>query len=274
VPGPDAGADPKDKIEEFRIANNLIREGLIRLQEKDAAGSVERFQELLRREVRSFEVHYYLAEALFQLKRFEEAAGHFEKAIDFLPSYAPGYDSLAECWVAEGRPQKALEVLARGQRAVPEDPSLHEREGQLRHQLGDRRQAVRAYEKARELAPEAALLRVRLGELYRDEGQLEEAIAVMREALDLDPTVASYWNALGMVLGGAGRMKEAEHSFREALAREPDEAQYVYNLGLALLRQGMNREAESEFRRVLDLEPRFGPARERLAEIAAGRPPS
>jgi arylsulfatase A-like enzyme len=53
----DPGADPKDKIEEFRIANGLIREGIVRLQEKDPRGSAERFQELLRRGIESFEVH-------------------------------------------------------------------------------------------------------------------------------------------------------------------------------------------------------------------------
>jgi arylsulfatase A-like enzyme/Flp pilus assembly protein TadD len=270
----DAGADPKDKIEEFRIANNLIREGLVRLQEKDAAGSAERFQELLRRGISSFEIHYYLGRALLMLQRSDEAADHLEKAIDFLPGYAATYDALAECHVAQGQPREALKVLDRGQSAVPDDAALHEREGQLWGQLGDPGQAIRAYERARVLAPQAALLRIRLGELYRDARQLDEAIAVMREALALDPAPASYWNSLGMVLGGAERLAEAENAFREALTREPGNPQYVYNLGLALLRQGLAREAESEFRRVLELDPRFGAARERLAEITSALTPS
>jgi hypothetical protein len=46
----------------------------------------------------------------------------------------------------------------------------------------------------------------------------------------------------------------------------------VYNLGLALLRLGRPAEARPFFEKTLALEPGFAPARERLGEIAAGRP--
>ena len=43
------GADPKDKIGKFRIANDLMRQALTRLHEADYQGSVARFEELLER---------------------------------------------------------------------------------------------------------------------------------------------------------------------------------------------------------------------------------
>src|SRR5262249_50083437 len=42
------GADPKDKIEDFRIANDLIREGLLHYHDRDYRGSVARFQTVLK----------------------------------------------------------------------------------------------------------------------------------------------------------------------------------------------------------------------------------
>jgi arylsulfatase A-like enzyme/Flp pilus assembly protein TadD len=263
----DPGADPKDKIEEFRIANGLIRDGIVRLEEKDPSGSAERFQELLRRGIESFEVHYYLGRALLQLNRLEESAPHLEKAIELLPGHPAAYDALAECLTAQGKLREALAVLDRGQLAVPEDAALHEREGQLWRQAKEPSRAIPAFEKAAELAPKAALVRIRLGELYRDEGRLHDAIAEMREAVAIDPMPASYWNSLGMVLGGAERLEEAETAFREAISREPENSLYVYNLGLALSRQGRSREAESRFRRALELDPGFEAARARLSEI-------
>ncbi len=227
------GADPKDKIEEFKVANETIRDGLIRLREKDLEGSARRFQELLGKGIESFEVHYYLGRALVGMKRFREAAGHFESALRYQPAYAAAYRALAECEVA----------------------------------TGDRRRAIQALRRGRDAAPRDALLRIRLGELLRDQGDLAGAAAVMREALALDAGPASYWNALGMVLGAAGRLGEAEAAFREALAREADDAEYAYNLGLALARQGKTAEARPEFERALALQPGFTAAADRLREL-------
>jgi Tfp pilus assembly protein PilF len=62
-------------------------------------------------------------------------------------------------------------------------------------------------------------------------------------------------------------MPAAEQAFREATTREPVNAQYLYNLGLAMARQNHRTEASAAFRRVLELDPRFGAARQRLAEL-------
>ena len=70
-----------------------------------------------------------------------------------------------------------------------------------------------------------------------------------------------------MVLGGSGDMAAAEQAFREATTRDADNAQYAYNLGLALAKQNKRNEAAVAFRRALELDPRFGAARQRLAEL-------
>ncbi len=264
--GSSPGADPKDMIEDFKAANRLIREGLIKLREKDFAGSARNFRELLKRRIESFEVHYYLGRALLGLKRHAEAAPHFEGAIRYQPAYAMAYEALAECHAVRGDLKAALRAIERGRTAVPKDPALPQREAQLRVQLGDRPGALRAYDAALLLDKKGALLRMRAGELQRDAGDLARAITLMREAVALEPTSASYWNSLGMVLGAKGDMTEAEKAFREATAREATNARYVYNLGLAVHRQGRREEARPFFRKSLELDPRFAPAREQLSE--------
>ncbi len=266
-PGAGTGADPKDKIEEFKILNRLVREGLLRLRAKDYAASAERFQQLLRRGVASFEVHYYLARALVGLGRHREAAKHFEAALERLPGFAAAYLALAECRLALGDPARAIEALRRGEAAAPKDPRLHEREAQIWRKLDKPGEAIQAYQAAIALAPEDALLRVQLGESQRDGGDLVTAARTLREALALDPEPASFWNSLGMILGAGRRMDEAETAFREAVRRDEANAEYAYNLGLTLLRQGKNDEAAGLFRKTLQLDARFAPARARLAEI-------
>ncbi len=268
APGSSAGADPKDKIEEFKVVNRLVREGLIRLRKKDYAGSVSRFEQLRKRGIESFEVHYYLARALVGLGRCREAVPEFEASLTRLPGFSAAYLAMADCRATLGNPQGAITSLREGEEAAPKDPRLFDAEALVWKRLGKNREAIRAWESVRRMAPKDALVRVQLGEAYRDEGDLGNAVALMREAVNLDPQPASYWNSLGMALGAKGDLGEAEKAFGEALQRGgPDAQQYAYNLGLAILRQGRRVEAAGYFRRSLELDPRFAPARSRLAEL-------
>jgi arylsulfatase A-like enzyme/Flp pilus assembly protein TadD len=256
-----AAADPKDKIDEYKVLNRLVREGLVALRKKDYTASIQRFRALLARGVESFEVHYYLGRALSASGKPREAIPHFEAALVRLPGFSAAYLELAQCRIALGDAPGAIEVLRRGQAAAPRDPRLHEREAQVWKRGQRQAEAIAAYRAAIALAPKDALLRVQLGEALRDAGALDDAARVLREAVDLDPAPASYWNALGMVLGAAGRLAEAEGAFREALSRDAANAQYAYNAGLAAERQGRAAEARSLYDEALRRDPSFAPAR-------------
>jgi len=230
---PTPGADPKDRIEDFRIANDLIRDGLTLLHDRDYAQSAARFRAVLARKISSFEVHFYLARALSGLGRHAEAARHYEEATRASPSHAPAWLGLARSLLASGR-----KVDAR-----------------------------RALETALPLAPTNGPLRAELGDLLRDQGAAADAIRLQTEATKLSPDVAAYWNSLGMTLGGNGRPAEAERAFREATRLDAKNHRYAYNLGLVLKDQGRTAEARPWFEKALSLEPRFAPARDRLREI-------
>jgi arylsulfatase A-like enzyme/Tfp pilus assembly protein PilF len=227
------GADPKDRIADFRLANALMREGLVALNEKDFARSAAQFSQLLRRGIVSFEAHLYLGRALLGLGRPGEAARHFEEAVRRAPALADGWRSLASARLA----------------------------------LGRRTEAREAYERALPLAPKDARLRVQLGELLRDLGRPAEATTRLKEAVALDPADASAWNSLGMTLGGSGHLPEAEAAFREAVERNPRNHRYAFNLGLILLRQDRRADARPYFEQALKLEPGFKPARDELATL-------
>jgi choline-sulfatase len=227
--GKASGADPKDKLEEYKALNTLMRQGMLALRAAQPAESAEHFQGLVARGVDSFEVHYYLGRAYSAMRRWREAAHEYERAAEKLPAYAAAWQGLGESRVA----------------------------------LKDRRGAAAAFEKLIALSPRDALARVQLGEAYRDLGRGEDAARAMREAVKLDPAPASYWNSLGMVLGGNGSMAEAEQAFMEASKRDADNPQYIYNRGLALERMGRTHEAEAQFRHAAELD--FPPARARLA---------
>lgn len=227
------GADPKDKIEDYKALNALLHEGLLSLRDRQYGQSAAHFRDLEARGIDSFESHYYYGEALVGLGRWREAAAQFERAIPRLPGFAASYLTLAECRVATHDQSRAIAALQRGVRAVPTDPRLYRR----------------------------------LGELYRDSGNLQQALSAFREAIARDATEASQWNSMGMILGANGALGEAEHAFREAIQRDAREARYTYNLGLTLQREHRADEAVRYFQKTLELNPRFISAKERLAEI-------
>jgi arylsulfatase A-like enzyme/Flp pilus assembly protein TadD len=265
--GPGTGADPKDKLEDYKAVNRLMREGLRALRARDYAGSAQRLQAVLDRGISSFEAHYYLGRARAGAGRHREAARHFEAALRHLPGYAAAYVELAESRAALGDEKGALDALRAGQAASPKDARLWAAEAKLWRGRRRPADALRALEAALPLAPADALLRVQAGELARDLGQADRAVALLREAVRLRPEVASYWNSLGMVLGGQGSLAEAEAAFREARSRDAANAEYAYNLGLVLQRQGRREEAAAVFHEVLRLQPGFRAARARLAEL-------
>ena len=261
------GADPKDKIAEFQTLNGLMRDGLAALEAKRFAESAATFARLRKAGADSFQVHFYEGRALAGLGRARDAEARFARTLELMPTYGEAYLELANTWVARKDLAQALAVLTRGQAAVPKEPSLVEREGQILQARGDLPGALAAYARAATLAPTDALLRWRQGEVLLAMRRPAEALTQYREATTLDPSVADFWNTLGMVEGGAGRHDQAAEAFRQAATREPRNAQYAYNLGLVLMRAG-RAEARQWFEQALVRDPAFRPARERLAELS------
>lgn len=262
------GADPKDRIQEFRIVNSLIREALLAFHAGDHEQSARKLQTVLARGVESFEVHYYLARALLAAGRPAEAVPHFRAAVERQPSHAAAWEGLADCRARLRDLKGAVAALHEGQQALPGDAGLRYREARTLKGMGELRAARNAYESALALAPKDARIHVELGELLRDLGEPDEAIKRLQAGVDLAPSVASYWNSLGMVLGANSRQAEAEKAFREAVRLDATNHRYAYNLGLILQRQGRGAEARPYFEQALRLDPAFAPARERLAEVS------
>src|SRR5262249_9040647 len=62
--GSTSGADPKDKIDDYKVLNALLHEGLTELRDRDFEGAAARFRTLASRGIDSFESHYYYGQAL------------------------------------------------------------------------------------------------------------------------------------------------------------------------------------------------------------------
>jgi arylsulfatase A-like enzyme/Tfp pilus assembly protein PilF len=265
------GADPKDKIKEFRHANEVMRNGIVALNRREYAAAARGFEELIAGGIESFEAHLYLARALAGLNHPGRAAPHFEQAARRAPLLEEAWIGWAEARRTLDGPEPALAIVRDARSHNPRSGRLAVLDADLCLQLHRPEAAIASLKTALPLMPADAAIRERLGTLQRDLGQVDAALASFRDAVAVDSKSASAWNALGMTLGGSGRLDEAEQAFREAIARDGTDHRYFFNLGLALTRQGRGREARPYFEKTLRLAPGFDAARDELRKLAADR---
>src|SRR5262249_37798190 len=105
------GADPKDKILEFRRANDSMRRGLLALNRRDYSSAAQIFEELIGSGIESFEAHLYLARALSGLQQPDRAAAHFEQAAQRAPLLEDAWTGLADARLATRGPDAALATV-------------------------------------------------------------------------------------------------------------------------------------------------------------------
>src|SRR5262245_61302792 len=162
--------------------------------------------------------------------RYDEAAAHFEKALQIDPKF---YESLVGMGVTrdfQGRLPEAIDYFQAAIRSQPDVPTAH----------------------------------VYLGRVLWKQNNDQTALEEIRRASQLAPDDANIRADFGLALQLVGRIPEAIEQFREALRMNPNNAEVHANLGLALLASGKPRESIPEFEIALRLNPELKGAADNL----------
>src|SRR6266403_3084919 len=166
-------------------------------------------------------IEHNLGVALGARNRFDEAAAHFEKALQIDPNFYDGLLAMSVTRSHQGRMPEAIQYFQAAIRLQPDTPKAHV---QLAHALWEQN---------------------------RDQEALEE----MRRALQSAPRDADIRGDFGLALAMVGRLPEAIEQLHEALRLNPNSAENHNNLGLTLLASGKARESIPEFEAALRLKP-------------------
>jgi choline-sulfatase len=238
VPATPAGklADPKDKLADFKLFNQLIREGIEDFQTEKYAQAAAKFQQLRDKKVPSFEVYYYLGRSQLRLKSYDRARTELKLAIQKLPFFLPAYNDLAEAFEATGDLKKAEEALLAGLTIVPNSPILVQ-------PLAWFYQKQKNYGAAEKLLiaelkdhPDDLESRFRLSAIYRDTNRSDLALAQLKEIVSRKPDQPEAYNQMGMLYGGKNQLKDALQQFQKAAALNPGNELYQRNVDLATSR--------------------------------------
>ena len=116
-----AGADPKDKLEEYKAITASMQEGLVALRQGRPAEAVDHLQQVVKRGFDSYELHYYLGRSFDALKRPRDAASSYERAVALLPGDPTAWRNLGETRVALRDWPRAAQAFEKLVEIVPDD---------------------------------------------------------------------------------------------------------------------------------------------------------
>jgi spermidine synthase len=226
-----------------------------------------------------------------------------EHSIHRLPNPGASLAYLANLYIVQGQPAKAIARYQEALRADPLSPGTHTqlgfalaKQGLLEEaaahfteafhldpadpracfylgyalgRLGRPEEALRYLRDAVALKPDYAEALHELGLALAKKGQMSEAIRHLAEASRLKPNFLKAHNDLGVAFAMQGRFEDAIHSFSAALRIQYQDAEVHTNLGMALVRRGRIDEGVAHFKTALEIDPGYAPARDNLQRALA-----
>ncbi|MCI0412002.1 tetratricopeptide repeat protein [bacterium] len=225
--------DPKEKIADFRLFNQLIREGIEAFQAERYSIAAEKFETLRKRNIPSFEVHYYLGRSYLRLKSYDKARTELELALRKLPHFLTAYKDLSEAWEAQGKVQEAEKALLAGLTVSPNSPLLVQPLAWFYQKQKNYPAAEKILLQELKEHPDDLESRFRLGAIYRNTGRTDAAMQQFLEIVARDPQDSEAHNQLGMLYGATNRLNDSIKEFQKAAGLAPGNEAYLRNLELA-----------------------------------------
>jgi tetratricopeptide (TPR) repeat protein len=188
--------------------------------------------------------HSYMAEALVDLDRWDQAQTTIQHALSLDPNnvdirrdYAYVLESLGDYASAATQYEAALQIQ-------PNLPYLGVSLGRAYRVLGRYNEALDRFFEAQTLLPGNALIPYEIGRTYETYiGDPNAAMENYQSAVDLDADFPSPWVRIGTLQYVQGFYSEATVSFERALALGVDNVDVRYQLGLAYANEGQCGEA-------------------------------
>ena len=167
-------------------------------------------------------IEHNLGLAMGDSGRYNEAAVHFERALQMDPTFYDALVALGATREFQGRLPEAIQYFQAAIHSQPDTPKAHV---QLAHALwkqNDHQAALEEMRRASQLAPEDEDIRADFGIALELVDRLPEAIEQFREALRMNPSDAETRNNLGLALLASGKARESIPEFETALRLEPE----------------------------------------------------
>ena len=213
--------------------------------------------------------HFARGEALFNIKRYDQAVSAFHSALADDPNDAITHAMLGAALVNRQQTDAAHDAVRRALQIDPQSAYAHYVLSVVELQRLQFDLAEKAVAESLRLDQSADVL-LQAATLAQINGRIEDALAFTDEALRLDPQHSQSILFRGKLLAGESRFDEAHALYASALANNPENAAAHHALGTLRLRSGDAPEALGMFREARRLDP-VGTNDAFLISLAYGR---
>ncbi len=214
--------------------------------------AVPLYQKILNREPGNMDVLRSIGNIYIKSGETDKAAKILEKLHALLPENTNILKILAEIYVKQDAWQKAIEAYIKLSEMQPGKPDIHEALGRIYEQNRYFEEAIAQYEKVIELDPSRTDLHQNIGNLYLRDAKTDKALDRLRKAASGDPENTSLKKQLADLYLKEGNFEEAAEFFKEILKLRPDDAAAKFSLEEAELayREKQVREADSKINKL------------------------
>lgn len=167
---------------------------------------------------------------------------------------------LAQIARQEGRSERALQLLEKGEASAPDDVAVLTDLGNLLKSLGRIEEAATRHRRVLEILPNSPFAMSNLASTYVRGKRIGEAVDLFGRAIELAPKDAEIAYNLGNALIADERFDVAADAMRRVLSLVPDHVGARSNLGVALREMGRPVAAVDALRQAVARAPDYGDA--------------
>lgn len=209
------------------------------------------------------------ARALVDVNRWAEAAAALQPALADPQAGATPWCLLAQCQLALGQSEQALQSARRAVEAEPQEEWGHRLLAMSLSNTGRLRDAVRACTEALRLQPDSPHGLYLLSTLEIRRRHLRQAESAATHNIQANPHTALAWEGSCRVALVRRQWERAEYCARQGLRIDPQDTDLALFLGQALNRQGKVAEAGQTFAAAARSDPTDHRTRRALGRLGA-----
>jgi arylsulfatase A-like enzyme/Tfp pilus assembly protein PilF len=234
-------ADPKDRIE----LHQAIMAAQSDLGREDPERAEQRLEKVLVTDPAIIDAHQMLGTIASQREEYEEAIGHFSRALELDSDHTTSLFGLAGAYRNLDRLDEALVGFRRLLDLNPADSKAIVAIAQIHVDRDERTEAILLLEEATQSTDAVAILFHQLGELLVLEGRTEEARRSFEQAAGKNEELAQPRFNLAVLEEEAGNLARAIELYEETIDLAPSHFEAQFNLGrLYGLRGDLDRQQQ------------------------------
>jgi tetratricopeptide (TPR) repeat protein len=180
-------------------SQDLLQVGIDKIQKRDYKGAIEDLKKAIEKTPKSSKAHFYLGEAYYFTKQYDNAEVSLKKTIDLDDEYALGYKRLGDVYSVKKLYREALIEYTKAVKLEKKNAEFLMAQGYSYLDVDSVDRAINTFSQAQVYDPKNPAIMVALGDAYLKMNVPVMAVDNYKKAIEIDSTYANAHKKLGDV---------------------------------------------------------------------------